>query len=143
MGIAWLQLEELKTARFGPKETTQRLRTTDGKDIGDITFEYQFSADSAHAVPDFHFLTEFGVDNRNIKPKSCGIEGWVWMKGPHDFKYEQRWMYIIDAPPAVCYLDEIESEQVSTLNYSSRGSNSHLSLSHIGNEKCGCQKAVR
>ena len=57
-------------------------------------------------------MADFSRDNADIKPpRSCGIEGWVWLKGPHDFEYSQRWMFITDAPPALCYLDGVDSEQ--------------------------------
>ena len=62
-------------------------------------------------VPDWHYMSDFAGDNKQYKPTSCGFEGWLWLKGPHDHSFVMRWVFLrTDPEPAVCYLDDIDSE---------------------------------
>ena len=68
------------------------------------------------SVPDYHFLSHYTSDNANIKPPSCGLESWIWMKGPDDHSFHRRWIYLTDTDVKcggnvrLGYIDDAESE---------------------------------
>jgi hypothetical protein len=94
------------------------LKDSDDRPIGTVDVEVMYR--EAEEVPDFHFLTEFTTDNNHLKPRcNSDCEGWVWMKGSHDHSFHQHWMWVTDSPkPAICYLDQIESEHELQKEYS-------------------------
>jgi hypothetical protein len=83
-----------------------------GKKAG-IKASVEFDGDD-NSVPDFEFLSNYNEDNDDLKPESCGIHGWVWMKAPGSHRFQQRWMYIQeavnDSSACLCYIDDVDSE---------------------------------
>lgn len=66
-------------------------------------------------VPDWNFIAEFGDDNPTLKPRSCGIEGWIDVKDGNKSSYDAKWMFITKDPPALCIMDvgsEMELRQM-------------------------------
>eukprot|EP01052_Picozoa_sp_SAG31_P010548 SAG31_NODE_580_length_13940_cov_16.175349_10_plen_2543_part_00 len=101
-------LEQIKACTT---ETELELEVTDNTDrsIGKLVASVFCSP--VEKVPDWHYMTDFATDNEQSKPKGCGHEGWLWMKGPRDHSFAMRWVFLkMEPEPCLCYINDIDSE---------------------------------
>jgi hypothetical protein len=89
----------------GAETLTLDLKNNDGETTCSLKVQLRFH--SKEWVPDWNFLGDFGEDNPLLKPRSCGIAGWVDMKDGNS--YARKWMYVQNDPVQLCIMD-VESE---------------------------------
>ena len=109
IGEVSISLKKVKSCA-DPTQLTFDISGMDGApSMGQVTVTVSFSP--VEGVPDWHYMSDFASDNLRYKPKNCGLEGWVWLKGPNDSSFHQRFLYaVMDPEPCICYLDDINSE---------------------------------
>lgn len=102
VGLESTTLETI--AQDGAATHALELKDSDGRVTCTLLCQMRFH--TKEWVPDWNFISEFGDDNPNLKPASCGIEGWVDRKeGDKSGSYKGKWMYITKNPPQLCIMN--------------------------------------
>jgi adenylate kinase family enzyme len=101
---------------------THALEFKNDKDEVTCTLMCQLRFHTREWVPDWNFISEFGDDNKFLKPHSSGIEGWVERKeGFKSGKWEGKWMFITEHPPQLCILDVANEQELRSVMKGKQG----------------------
>eukprot|EP01043_Picozoa_sp_COSAG02_P026014 COSAG02_NODE_1484_length_12382_cov_6.377758_2_plen_3395_part_00 len=107
-------------AEDGAKTHALELKDSDGNIT--CTLHCQLRFHSKEWVPDWNFISEFGDDNPNLKPSSCGIEGWIEQKETDKSgSYKGKWVYITKHPPQLCVLNVSNEMELRNMMKGKRG----------------------
>ena len=118
LGRAQLSLKEVRRLGTDKTATTTTIGLVDAETAAETvsSFEVRLTWDKdSDSVPDFHFLSTYTADNHDRKPQTCGVESWIWMKGPDYHTFHRRWAYLTtadddDGPVRFGYIDGAASE---------------------------------